>query len=280
MIFWLLGFSRTDGRGVMNVCGRVLVLTGGHSFDQGAFSDMMDSACGTIGWTWTQSEHPEAEALLHPGHAGEWDAILFYDLPGLQLARGAEPVAVEPSEVLKAGVRELVDAGQGFVALHHALAGWPTWDAWAQLLGGRFLYAPGTFEGVAAPPSGYRMDRYLVEPMQDQHPVCVGVGAFELIDELYLCPLLDHDIVPLLRTSSSTEAKHMIDAYSEVLVGERRPAAAQPSSEYLGWATTAGKSRTVYLLPGHTPETMGNRMFRKLIANALMYVSSLGVDEA
>lgn len=260
--------------------GHLLVITGGHSFDQSAFAEMINQICSSIGWTWEQGEQPAAQQLLRPSNAGVWDAILLYDLPGLRLARGEEPEPVGPTEAVKAGIRGLVAAGQGFVALHHALAGWPVWDEWAQMLGGRFLYAPGSLNDATTPASGYRMGSYLVESVNPGHPVCAGVESFELTDELYLCPVFEQSVVPLLRTSASTAPRDMIDTHREVLDGERHPAPDQPGSPYLGWETSSGDSRTVYLLPGHGPQTMANRSYQRLVANALQYVSPLGVDES
>ena len=55
---------------------------------------------------------------------------------------------------------ELLEAGQGFVFLHHALAGWPAWPGWAEVLGGRYHYAPASLRGRDWPDSGFRYARY------------------------------------------------------------------------------------------------------------------------
>jgi type 1 glutamine amidotransferase len=255
------------------VTGHLLAITGGHRFDLAALRGMLDGVCDALGWEWAHATQPGAQNWLRGEHAGTWDAVVLYDIPGLALARGSEPEASEPSPSMKSGLLDLLAAGQGIVALHHALAGWPTWDAWADVLGGRFLYAPGVLHGVDVPASGYRMDRYRVDVAAPEHPVCAGVESFEVDDELYLCPVFEGRVTPLLTTPAAIGADSMIDTYREVRHGERVPAAPQPASRLLGWARHHGASRIVYLLPGHGPSTMQHPQFRRLLANACAWVA-------
>jgi type 1 glutamine amidotransferase len=255
------------------VNGRLLAITGGHRVDLDAFARMVDAACSALGWEWAHATQPAAQRWLRSEHVGMWDAILLHDIPGLSLARGTEPVVHEPSAETCAGVRAMLDAGQGFVATHHALAGWPVWDEWAGVLGGRFLYAPGRLRGAAVPASGYRMSTYRVEVIAPQHPVCAGVESFDVTDELYLCPVFEGEVVPLLATDAELGAATMIDTYREVRFGEQVPAVDQPGSRLLGWAKEAGNGRVVYLLPGHGPATMQHVEYCRLLANAVGWVA-------
>ena len=254
--------------------GRLLAITGGHRFDLDAFRAMIDGVCDSLGWEWAHAVQPAAQRWLRPEHAGTWDAVVLYDIPGLALARGSEPVPSDPPPGTASAVLGLLEAGQGVVALHHALAGWPAWDDWADVLGGRFLYAPGELRGDHVPPSGYRMDHYRVDVVAPGHPVCEGVVPFELDDELYLCPVFDDRVTPLLATPAEIDAASMVDTYREVRFGERVAAAPQPGSQLVGWSTEHGASRIVYLLPGHGPATMEHPQFRLLLANACAWVAS------
>jgi type 1 glutamine amidotransferase len=253
---------------------RLLAITGGHRFDTEAFGTMLDAVADSLGWGWEQAAQPDAQRWLGPEHAGTWDAIVMYDIPGLELARGSEPIASVPSADTQSALLALLEAGQGIVALHHALAGWPAWDTWAEVLGGRFLYAPGTLLGADVPASGYRMDRYRVELAAPGHPVCAGIEPFDLDDELYLCPVLENRVVPLLTTSAQIDAGSTIDTYREVRFGERVAAPPQPASRLLGWCRQHAASRIVYLLPGHGPSTMAHPQYRRLLANACAWVAS------
>jgi type 1 glutamine amidotransferase len=266
------------------VTGRLLAITGGHRFDRPAFDALLDAVCERLGWEWAHATQPAAQRWLRAEHAGVWDAVLLHDLPGLTLARGTEPIVHDPPDSVRAGVQALLDAGQGIVATHHALAGWPSWDGWAEVLGGRFLYTAGRLHGVDRPASGYRMDTYRVDVAAPDHPVCDGVDPFEVTDELYLCPVFDAPssepaVTPLLTTSADTSAPTMIDTYREVRSGEQHPAGEQPASPLLGWAREIGPSRVVYLLPGHSSETMAHEMYRRLVVNACAWVAGGGPSE-
>jgi type 1 glutamine amidotransferase len=262
------------------VPGRLLAITGGHRFDLDSFGALLDAVCGTLRWEWTHSTQPEAQRWLCPEHAGTWDAIVLHDIPGLDLARGTEPASSPPTTEVRDGVLGLLAAGQGIVATHHALAGWPTWDEWAGVLGGRFLYAPGRLRGTYIPASGYRMATYRVDVVNRDHPVCAGVEPFEVTDELYLCPVFEDEVTPLLATDADISAATMIDTYREVRFGERAPAAEQRGSRLVGWARVHGPSRIVYVLPGHSGETMRDPQYRLLLANACAWVAGRGSRNA
>lgn len=239
---------------------------------------MLDAVCADLGWEWAHTTHPAAQRWLRPEHRGVWDAVFLYDIPGLALHRGERPTARVPSAQISRSLLELLAAGQGVVAVHHALAGWPLWDGWAHLLGGRFLYAPGQLDGVDVPASGYRMDTYRIDVADVDHPVTHGVASFDVIDELYLCPVFEDDVTPLLSTPADTSPATMIDAYREVRYGEQCPATEQVGSNLVGWTHQRGASRVVYLLPGHGPSTMEHPMYRRLLANAFRFVATADVD--
>ena len=124
--------------------GRLLAITGGHRFDLDAFSEMLDAVCDTSGLgDGPTPPSRSAQRWLRAEHAGTWDAIVLHDIPGLTWRAAPSRSPHEPSaEVARRLCSVCSPPGQGIVATHHALAGWPAWDDWAGVLGGRFLYAP------------------------------------------------------------------------------------------------------------------------------------------
>ena len=259
----------------------VLLITGGHRVDLGAFGQMLDAVCD--GWaTWTHAVQPDAQSLLAPANAGRWGAVLLHDIAGLGLARGAEPTVTPPSSQVQADLRALLHQGQGVVVTHHALASWPAWDAWAHAIGGRYLYAPGVLDGRPVAASGYRMDSHTVEVMAPEHPVCAGVsGRFLIDDELYWNPVFEGEVVPLLRTTTPMRPHEFRDTYAEVRHGDTSAVCApdSPGSSLVGWAKVAGRSPLVYLQPGHGASTMANTDYRQLLGNALRWVASPAAHE-
>ena len=133
---------------------------------------------------------PAAQGWLRAEHAGTWDAIVLYDIPGLVLARGPSRSVSEPSQTTRSGLLDLLAAGRALSpSTTHSPVGRRR-DAWATCLAVRFLYAPGVLHGHDVPASGYRMERYRVDVAAPEHPVCAGVESFEVDDELYLLSCL------------------------------------------------------------------------------------------
>ena len=255
----------------------VLVLTGGHRVDLDAWLDMVASVCDSRGWRWAHARQPSAQQWLVPEMAGRWTAVLAHDLPGLRLRRGTPPMPEGPTPAVRHDLVELLRRGQGMVVTHHALAGWPAWEGWAEALGGRFHYAPGTLRGRDWPSSGTRIASYTARVVAPDHPVCAGVADFPITDELYCCPVFEDDVVPLLRTDASMDGRLFTSTYEHVVVGEAEAPDCRdhpPASSAIAWATVAERSPVVYLQPGDSAATFGIDAYRRLIANALAWVAS------
>jgi len=255
---------------------RILAVTGGHRVDLDAFTCMLSGICAERGWVFAHAVQPAAQDWLGPEHRGAFDAIVCHDVPGLVLRRGTAPQPLMPASDVARRLCDLLETGQGFVFLHHALAGWPAWPGWAEVLGGRYHYAPGLLRGSAWPDSGFRYARYTARVVSGGHPVCAGVDDFELDDELYCCPVFDAEVVPLLRADAPDGPFR--ETYYEVL-GVARPGPPwthPPASDLIGWAKSAGRSPVVYLQPGDGPDTFAHPAYRQLVANAVEWVSSSG----
>lgn len=254
----------------------MLIVTGGHPFAAEPFLAVFD-ALADVGWT--HVAQPAARAHFAPDRAGEFDCIVCYDMPGITFT-GAEPPAVfeEPTPELVADYEGLLDAGQGIVYLHHSLASWPAWPRFADIVGGRFHYQPATLRGVAYPDSGYRHDvTHDVEVLEPDHPVCAGLGeGFTLTDELYLCPVFEADVVPLLRSRAAATDEHFYSADRAIrgAMHTRDGWSHPPGSSLVGWATSAGRSPLVYLQFGDGPRTYADASFRRVLANAIAWVAS------
>ncbi len=257
---------------------RVLVVTGGHRVAIEEFLGAVAGVCEDRGWVWAHATHPVAQQWLRPENAGVWDAILLHDIPGLRLKRGTTPEPVVPDDDTARALVSLLDQGQGLVVLHHALSSWPAWDGWAEAIGGRFLYAPGTLRGEELPSSGYRMATHTVQVVDRDHPVTAGVSDFVVDDELYFAPVLEDRVHPLLRSDADFSGELYQDTYDEVTNGVSTGvtcAGRGTASNLVGWTTVAGRSPLVYLQPGDGPGTFADPMFRRLLGNALEHVASV-----
>lgn len=255
---------------------RLLVITGGHRVAIDEFLGSIASICTERDWVWAHTTQPSAQEWLRPELAGQWDAILLHDLPGLHLKRGVPPTPVGPDHDVAAALVELLKTGQPLVVLHHAIAAWPGWEGWAEAIGGRFLYAPGRLRGNDLPSSGYRKGRFTISATAPEHPVCAGVEPFEVDDELYFAPYFTDRITPLLEHNADLDGALYQDTFDEVSNGSSTGvtcAGRGQASPLMGWTTIAGHSPVVTLLMGDGPSTFENPMFQRLLGNAIDWVS-------
>ena len=245
----------------------VQVVTGGHPFVADAFFAVFDSIDDI---TWTAADTPSTG----------YDVVVFYDMPGLKFTGGNPPVDLPAptAEHIKV-LSDLQDAGTGLVFMHHALASWPTWDGFADLVGGRFHYQPATLRGVSYPDSGYVFDvEHTIEVINTNHPICEGLGSsFTLTDELYCCPIFEDEVIPLMRTTFATDDPKNFFSADLAIRGQRNsnenwthPA----GSNLVAWVKKAKNAPLAYIQFGDGPVTYIDPMFRKVIANAITWTAS------
>lgn len=254
---------------------RVLVITGGHPFDAEPFFEVFDVDDGIV---WSHAPQPGVRRWLAQMTPGEFDALVFYDMPGVGLGRGRPPKPEKPPADLVAGMCSLLDGGQGVVFLHHALASWPAWDEYSHWVGGRFLYTPGDFAGTTWPDSGYAFNvPHRLIPVKPDHPVLRGIESGLMItDELYLAPILESEVIPLLRSDATFlddrfwSAAAAISGQRESREGWHHP----PGSNLVAWAKRARHSPVVYIQPGDGPSSYADPGWRRLLGNAIRWVAS------
>ncbi len=158
---------------------RVLLFTGGHDFDRGAFFGMLEDM---EGFTISEVKHPNANDYFLESRASEYDVILFYDM------------VQEISEEQKAGFESLVEEGIGLVFLHHSLVSYQSWDFFKHVMGGRYHES-------GAKASNYKHEVKLnAKVIAPDHPVMEGISDFMLFDEIYGNVEILNKVTPLLKT--------------------------------------------------------------------------------
>lgn len=251
----------------------VLLVTKGHPFERDPFFSVFEQMEGV---DYTHVEQPAAQALFDWEHAQNYSAFVLYDMPGIRFASDG-PEFDEPSPAFKARFADLLERGQGFVFLHHAIAGWPAWEEYANVIGGRFCYLPTTMRGRAVPDSGYRHAVDHEVRVVGEHPVTEGVPAqFNITDELYLYEVFGDEIEPLLTSSHEFKAGNFYSAAAAVRDGKmfnNEGWEHADGSNLIGWCKTHGKSRIVYLQCGDDPVAYANPHFQRLLSNAIGWVS-------
>ena len=223
-------------------------------------------------------EQPAAQAFFSPEASAPYDAFVLYDMPGIEFRREGGARFHTPPRTLVEDFHALLAQGKGFVFLHHAIAGWPAWPGYAEILGGSFLYEPATVRGRQRPDSGYRHGvTHRVSPAATDHPVLEGLGdGFEIEDEVYLFDVHEDEVVPLLRSDFDFVEENFFSA-SLAIRGERfsrRDWSHPPGSNLIAWAHRRGASPIVYLAMGDGPSAYENPGFRKVLENAVRWVAS------
>jgi type 1 glutamine amidotransferase len=146
---------------------RVLVVTGGHSYDP-SFYRVFDSFQDV---TWSHATS-QKEAFA-PGMKDKWDVVVLYDMHN------------EIGDAEWMNLYEYVQAGKGLVALHHSIVDYTSWPLWyEEVIGGKYYEKP---EGDH-PASHYKDDQPMVlRPVRgaENHPILRGVGEIVTVDECY-----------------------------------------------------------------------------------------------
>ena len=263
--------------GVINYAAErhLLTVARGHPYERDAFAGLFE---GLEEFDVCHVEQPAAQRLMSPDAARDYDALVCYDMPGVDFTRGGpEAGLVEPDTAFRENYLAMLEAGVGIVFMHHALAAWPAWPQFAEIIGGRFHYRSSELRGRSWPDSGYRHGVTHTVSTVGAHPVLEGVPEqFEMTDELYLCPVFEADVQPLLRSDYSFTAEHFYSA-ARAVAGDmysREGWSHSAGCGLVGWVTSWGSSPLVYLQGGDDAQALGNPHFKRLVHNAVRWVSS------
>lgn len=257
----------------------VLVTTKGHPLDREAFLAIFeDLAAHDPALTYTHVEQPAAAHMLMPEAAAPFPVIVFYDMPGLRFAPESLPSYEEPPAIMRRGFRALLDQGKPMVFLHHAIAGWPAWPAYSEVIGGRFRYRPGRHRDREHLDHGYRHDvTHKIQPTAVNHPLLKGLEhGFSVTDELYLYEVDDDGKQVLLRSdfdfapTNLYSASHAVQGRMNCNDDWNPPR----GSDAIAWVKAVGNSPIAYIQCGDGAHTYTNEAYRTLVGNAIAWALS------
>jgi type 1 glutamine amidotransferase len=211
---------------------RIMVITGGHSYDKPPFNEMLGSLGPEI--TSQVAEFPSAFDQFLPENRGNYDVLVFYH---------AWQKSTPEQEKIFA---ECIRAGKPLVVLHHSICAFDEWPEYWNIVGGKYFHKPTTVDGKEYAACSYIHDlKFMVNIAKKKHPVTKGVKDFEIFDETYKGYYVAPGVVPLLTTTEKS------------------------SQAIIGWTIKYGKARVVTLQCGHAAPTYQNENFRKLLKQAI-----------
>ena len=217
---------------------RVLLVTGGHPFEKEPFFKVFQDNPDI---TYQAVAHPNAHALFKAEAAKEYDVIVTYDYNQ------------KITEEAKADFVARLKDGKGLVVLHHAIATYPTWPEYANIIGAHYYLAATNIHGVFKPRSAYKHGvDFRIHVADTRHPVTRGVADFDIHDETYKWFDVARECQPLLTTDEPE------------------------SNPEIAWAKSYKGTRVVYLESGHDHLAYENPGFQQLLRQAIRWTGRKG----
>ena len=217
---------------------RVLVVTGGHAFEKEPFFKQFQDNPDI---TYQAVEHPNAHAMLKAEAAKQYDVIVMYDF------------GQEISEEAKADFVARLKEGKGLVVLHHAIAAYPAWPEYCNIIGAHYYLAPTNVHGVFKPRSAWKEDMHFRIHVPDPgHPVTRGITDFDTHDETYKWFDVARECHPLLTTDEPE------------------------SNPVIAWAKTYKGARVVLIQSGHDHFAYENPNYQQILRQAIRWTARKG----
>jgi len=214
---------------------RVLVVTVGHPFEKEPFFKLFQDNPDI---TYQAVEHPNAYASFKAEPAKQYDVIVTYDFN--------QKITDEAKADFVARLKD----GKGLVVLHHAIAAYPAWPEYWNIIGAHYYLAATNIHGVAKARSAWKegMD-FRIHLPNPNHPVTRGVSDFDIHDETYKWFDVARECQPLLTT-------------------------AEPESNgVIAWAKTYKGTRVVYMQSGHGHSAYENPNYQQLLRQAIRWTA-------
>lgn len=214
---------------------KIAVITGGHNFDRPSFFEMFD-ALDSINWD--EVVQPKALQMMVDKSIYDFDVLVFYDM--------YQPIHRKE----KKAFLKLLRKGKPMLFLHHALVSYQNWDAFREIIGGKYYNQKMLENRPEQVYSDYLHDTDIkVEILQNKHPVTNSLEDFMVFDEVYGNTEVLPGVIPLLGTNHPK------------------------STSVIGWENHYRRSRIIYLQPGHGTSIFSDKNYRKLLRQAIMYLA-------
>jgi type 1 glutamine amidotransferase len=215
---------------------KVVVVTGGHSFEREPFFKMLDSIEGISYTEAIQKDHSE---LFEDISGWDYDVIVFYSM------------TQQISEKRRKNFLRLLDRGVGVVAMHHIMCAFQDWPEFRKIIGTKYYQKDTLEDGVQYKAGSFEHDIDMpVTVVDKQHPITEGMGDFVIHDEGYKNCWFDKD--------------------NHVLLTADHPA----SDKTICWVKRYGKAKVCTIQLGHDSKAYENRNYRLLVNRAILWAAN------
>ena len=184
---------------------------------------------------YTHFPQPEANKALADKKWKNFDVLVFYDM------------WQQISEKEKQAYLEMTRQGVPMLFLHHSLVSYQHWPEFEKILGGKYIEKSPAIPDEEE--STYEHDVWVYMQVVKNHPVTKGFSMIKLFDEVYGNTRVSDDVIPLFKTNHPK------------------------SSRIIGWENRFNSSKIVYLQPGHDSRAFESEEYRKLISQAINYLT-------
>jgi len=212
---------------------KVLILVGGHGFDQASFDKFWGGYADIESHIWKGSPYTAFDDISR----FKEDVIVMYNLSSGM------------TEKQKQNLLKLLEQGVGLVVWHHALANCQDWAEFEKIAGAKFWLKPGERNGTQIARSGTGGGKVKIHIEDPSHPITKGISDFEVADETY-----NHQ--------TFCDGIH-------VLVSTDHPRSDKP----IAWVHQYGKARVFGYQSGHDAKVWTNDSFRRLMAQGIRWAS-------
>ena len=163
---------------------KVMLVTGGHSYDTIPFFELFDALNGV---EFEHFQQPNANAEIAKNLAEDFDVLVFYDM-------WKNISTDEKSAYLK-----LTKQGKPMLFLHHSLASYQNWPEFEHIIGGKYVEKD---KGIPEEEwSNYEHDVWVYSKVENITPVTKGFKELRFFDEVYGNVRMLERVTPLLRTT-------------------------------------------------------------------------------
>ena len=213
----------------------VLVITGGHAYDQKNFFKLFE---GYPDIAYTHVDLKVGGEAFDNIDDWKYDVIVLYNFNQ------------KIDEKQQANFLKLMDKGVGLLVLHHANGAYNNWPEFWNIAGVTYHFKPYEEDGKKMERSGYKPNvSFKIHVADPDHPITRGLKDYDITDETYCRTTISPDVHQLLTTE-------------------------EPSSDKcVGWVKTYRKSKVCYLQSGHGLAAYENPNVRTTLVRAIRWVA-------